>query len=49
MELISKNIFKKASELVDLKYQEIEMTHPLSKCDSILINHSNKTYQYTKK
>lgn len=43
-------VFSKAIEISDKKgYKELKNSHAYSLCDSVVINHTNKTFFFTKK
>ena len=47
MELVSRNITDKAEELTSMRYTEKAPDFGYSKCNSVLINHTNKTFWFT--
>lgn len=49
MELVSRNIMDKAISLSEKNYQETDANFKLSECDSVLINHPNKQFWFTKR
>jgi hypothetical protein len=47
MEISKLSIFDEAITLTEKKYTELRMTNKMSKCNTIIINHDNKSFWFS--